>query len=428
MDGTSVLNYPLYNILYPDSTMFDTFDWIGAKRIEAYKDENGNPANLTVGATNNLNLEGVNELALFFAADNAGVNVYSSTYSNSIRTDSNILHVQNTAPWTYVSAGTSSNGLVLSGTDLWNTTVLGLLETAGTSNNYCMLDTPVTNGFLMSNFLRVQKDVTIDGRLTVNSLQLDGGLTVASNLVTHGHVYGADINVWKDNLYIDSSNATRVGYSLRINDQDQLEFLKVSQFTDCNTMCNLDITKRIAVFGYNKMTPADSNEIDNYIVFDEIQGVALASTSNNSIGLPLWTTTPVGAIYTQSPLGLNVINPQYSLEVIGGVSVDTVIAGSVSTTSDARLKQIVENTSHQNYVDLINQLNVVKFRFLSDSNNKVQTGLIAQQVEEIVADAISTSKFGNLEDCRLINNNVLMAYMIGAIQELSSKINNKKIL
>ena len=427
MDGTSVLNYPSYNILYPDSAMIDTFEWIGTKRIESYLDQNGNPTNLTVGATNSLNLEGVNELALFFAAENAGVNVYSSTYSNSIRNDSNILNIQNTAPWTYVSAGSSSNGLILSGTDIWNTTVLGLLETAGTSNNYCLMDTPVRNGFLMSNFLRVQKDVVIDGILTVNNLMLDGSLNVASNLVSHGHVFGIDLNVWKDSAYVDASNATRVGYSLRINDQDQLEFLKVSQFTDCNTMSNIDIVKRIALFGYNKLTPNDTNEIDNYIVFDEIQGVAIASSSNNSIGLPLWNTTPLGAIYTQSPLGLNVSNPQHALDIIGTASADVVIAGTVSTTSDARLKQIVENTN-PNYLELINQLNVVKFRFLADSNNKVQTGLIAQEVEEVVADAISISKFGNLDDCRLINNNVLLAYMIGAIQEISSKLNSKKIL
>ena len=87
--------------------------------------------------------------------------------------------------------------------------------------------------------------------------------------------------------------------------------------------------------------------------------------------------------------------------------------------SDRRLKENITSTSIQ-ALDEINQLNLVSFDFIKDKKHE-EIGLIAQEVERIIPQAISRNP-DNPDDYLHIDYTALVPYLIKAIQELNKKV------
>ena len=113
---------------------------------------------------------------------------------------------------------------------------------------------------------------------------------------------------------------------------------------------------------------------------------------------------------------------------IGDTSV-TVIEGQVglTITSDARLKEDI--TVVDVGLALVNDLNPVSYHRINSSNDDIEIGLLAQEVEEVLA-AHGLSNSGMVhqasEDAyRSVRYNDLLAPMIRAIQELDEAADAK---
>ncbi|EJY6537496.1 tail fiber domain-containing protein [Salmonella enterica] len=105
-----------------------------------------------------------------------------------------------------------------------------------------------------------------------------------------------------------------------------------------------------------------------------------------------------------------------------------VYCNDVYIRSDARLKINVENYE-ENAVDKVNKLKVKTYdKVKSLSDREVighEIGIIAQDLQEILPEAVTTSKVGspdNPEEILTISNSAVNALLIKAVQEMSSKM------
>ena len=128
-------------------------------------------------------------------------------------------------------------------------------------------------------------------------------------------------------------------------------------------------------------------------------------------GLNMWDSEIIGG--GSNPKGGN--NAVVWWNQIGSGSVKYWIDKS----SDRRLKENITPTTI-NAIDKINKLNMVKFDFIKDKKHE-EIGLIAQEVEDIIPQAISRDP--ESEDSYLhIDYTAFIPYLIKAIQELNQKL------
>ena len=128
-------------------------------------------------------------------------------------------------------------------------------------------------------------------------------------------------------------------------------------------------------------------------------------------GLNMWDSEIIGG--GSNPKGGN--NAVVWWNQIGSGSVKYWIDKS----SDRRLKENISSTSVQ-ALNEINQLNLVSFDYIETKNHE-EIGLIAQEVEDIIPQAISRNP-ENEDDFLHIDYTVFVPYLIKAIQELNQKL------
>ena len=91
----------------------------------------------------------------------------------------------------------------------------------------------------------------------------------------------------------------------------------------------------------------------------------------------------------------------------------------IDRASDKRLKENILPTKIK-AMDIINKLDMVEFDFIENHKHE-EVGLIAQEVEKIIPQAISRNP-DNEDDFLHIDYNTFVPYLIKAIQELNQKI------
>ena len=128
-------------------------------------------------------------------------------------------------------------------------------------------------------------------------------------------------------------------------------------------------------------------------------------------GLNMWDSEIIGG--GSNPKGGN--NAVVWWNQIGSGSVKYWIDKS----SDRRLKENILSTSVQ-ALNEINQLNLVSFDYIENKKHE-EIGLIAQEVERIIPQAISRNP-DNPDDYLHIDYTALVPYLIKAIQELNKKV------
>ena len=128
-------------------------------------------------------------------------------------------------------------------------------------------------------------------------------------------------------------------------------------------------------------------------------------------GLNMWDSEIIGG--GSNPKGGN--NAVVWWNQIGSGSVKYWIDKS----SDRRLKENITQTA-VNALDRIDKLDMVEFDFIKDKKHE-EIGLIAQEVERIIPQAISRNP-DNPDDYLHIDYTALVPYLIKAIQELNKKV------
>lgn len=113
----------------------------------------------------------------------------------------------------------------------------------------------------------------------------------------------------------------------------------------------------------------------------------------------------------------NAYRPKFSYK-IDGTNYTAVAAKSAwNFASDRRLKKNIK--SIKNGLEVVEKLNPVKFDFKNDKrNDSYESGFIAQEVKEVIPQAITEDENGYLS----LGMNSITPYLAGAIKELNEKI------
>ncbi|CAN5332808.1 hypothetical protein BH23BAC1_BH23BAC1_17910 [soil metagenome] len=114
-------------------------------------------------------------------------------------------------------------------------------------------------------------------------------------------------------------------------------------------------------------------------------------------------------------VGIQEINPRFNLHVNGTAGKPG--GGSWATASDVRLKDIHDNFTKG--LSALNRLNPVTYQYKKDNSlrlptDKIYVGLIAQEVQEVIPEAIGEYDQGYLS---LTSDPIILA-MLNAIKEL----------
>jgi len=103
----------------------------------------------------------------------------------------------------------------------------------------------------------------------------------------------------------------------------------------------------------------------------------------------------------------------YSIDSTGEVS-----AVNFNTTSDQNLKENIERIN--NGIDIINNINPVSFNW--KSSGKKSYGVIAQEIEQLIPEAVST----NIEGNKHVNYTQIIAFLVDAVQDQQRQIDELK--
>lgn len=96
----------------------------------------------------------------------------------------------------------------------------------------------------------------------------------------------------------------------------------------------------------------------------------------------------------------------------------------ITAFSDERVKTNIENIASA--LDKVKQLNGVMYNRTDDESQKRHMGLIAQEVEKIIPEVVSTQKINGYDDFKSVSYSNLVALLIEAVKELSDKLDNKE--
>jgi hypothetical protein len=221
---------------------------------------NGTNYNLTLGASSNVVLEGSNMMNVYTSSN--GVNHYTTSMSNGIRTDDMYYAVSQSNATTYFSTPYDVAFTFNDTFSLDTVTVTTLSSTKDTiSTTKALLE--LNNTVKVTGSLSVDAPVFAYGTMTVS-----GNLMADSNFRCSKAIFGSNLNVYRERG-IDGVDT--VGYGFQVNTSNQLEIVKTTVFLNSNV-----VSKKVAVFGYNDITSTDTDDA-GYLVFDELKGLGVTA-------------------------------------------------------------------------------------------------------------------------------------------------------
>ena len=146
-----------------------------------------------------------------------------------------------------------------------------------------------------------------------------------------------------------------------------------------------------------------------------------SSGTQNGGGLTIapWNTNNGGIrINGSGNVGIGITNPSYNLHVIGNAGLSTGTAWT--NASDIRLKDIDGDYEHG--LDAIKKLHAVRYHYkrgnaLRLPYNHAMTGFIAQEVQEVIPEAVKMREDGYLE----LNVDPIHWATVNAVKELAAE-------
>lgn len=414
--STSALSSYRVNYL-DDAVSKQLVDTLITQQIAALSTSTGAPTDLFIGATGNLliNLNGSNSLKL----------------SNS-----------NSATPTTVFAATNGQGLQLSPNDNNKTMVFGSMVFTETANAQMMVPTKPTLN-MMTN------------------LQLTGNEVITGDLLAAGSVVGSSMNILRD------FTGARIGFGFRVTDNSNLELVKYDNRTN--------LTKRIVLFGAgdaagasndtyafdmavgsnlynNRLGGGLSLEADPWI---QVSASNIAYTFTGNVGIqtsspnalltianstnfnqistdPLLITTssstPMFVVKNSGFIGVGVSAPSQALDVLGNIksSGDISSGGAFLTTSDIRVKMDVSEADLDACYSNVMSLPLRQFKWKEglrpELNNQNTIGWIAQEVKEIIPQAVSVQPKDDIPDFHMVDTDMVVKNLYGCVKAMAKRI------
>jgi Chaperone of endosialidase len=425
------------NVEYTEGVNF--MNNVIVRGITAYPDNNSNNQSLTIGASSNLILESKSSMNVHLDPT-ASLNMYHTNYTDiagqDVRLESKFLEISASNEATHFI---SQNSLELHPSDAYKRTKMGSFEVLNTANTQ-ILNTD-QDEFKLTKKLVLQGDMSIAGQiyapnLSALNLYIDNNISSIHH-VSDGNVYGNNISLWIDKDDQGTDKATnQIGYGFKINPTtEQLELFKYKRFSEMsNAVINKDgklLYKKVAQFGFGVQTydtASDTSAVSSASsIVTTLQTLRAGRCNVDQSGATasgqgyFWNSNVAGSIYHNGFVGINNSNPQVDLDVGGYITAGETVTSKIFTVaSDIRVKTDIIDIPSNVCLDKIALLEPKSFKM---TPNKQKSGFIAQQVREVIPEAIDIKPNDplNIQDFHYMDYNTITSYCVGAIKELNIK-------
>ena len=181
------------------------------------------------------------------------------------------------------------------------------------------------------------------------------------------------------------------------------------------------------VIGYEYLGTISSNPLRFFSDSTEkmrITSAGLVGIGTTAPAFPLDVNTTVSSNQTYGYLnpsglvGTSSGSSSYSIRATG-----RVLASEFNAVSDSRLKDVQFDIDPSIALNMITGLRPVSFTWKNNPTGQPVLGLLAQEVEQVIPNAVSQITTDAFIDQRELSYNQLTAVSIGAIKELNIKIN-----
>jgi hypothetical protein len=190
-----------------------------------------------------------------------------------------------------------------------------------------------------------------------------------------------------------------------------------TNFSYSNTSNTLDLsTSGVTAGFYGSNTQAVNIQVDAYGRIKTLSNVSIVQTdiennTTNASYYPLFYTSATNGtlphVYTSA--SNFIFNP----------GTGTLTATTFSASSDERLKTDIDTIS--NALDIVQSLRGVTFNWIDKSlGDKRNIGLIAQEVEKIIPEVVTSEKY------KSVNYGSIVGILVEAIKELKAEIDDLK--
>src|SRR6056300_57083 len=232
---------------------------------------------------------------------------------------------------------------------------------------------------------------------------------IASNLeqiVTNGNVTTQTISIENDTLSLITTGPAGIANT----SPDHTLSIGSNVYIDDVGSNALVISGNILA---SKITLGDVSITPTY-TFQQI------TTTENTTSRTIEFNNADTSLVTTSNVGIATSAPAYTLEVNGTAA--KTGGGTWTSTSDARLKENIQDANLDTCYDTIKNLKLRRFTWRDDVEgitDKNVIGWIAQEVEEVLPKSVTTvhEKYG-LENVKFLNADQIYAAMFGTIQKL----------
>ena len=160
---------------------------------------------------------------------------------------------------------------------------------------------------------------------------------------------------------------------------------------------------------------ANAEDVYSFFTFtggSEYYGVVAGQNFGNSGATP---SSDDGLSYNASTATVGVSS---NLSVDNNITAggDITATGNVTAASDIRLKSNIETIPGEGSLNILNDIRGVSFNWISDDRTSI--GVIAQEVEKVLPELISSTD----DDMKTVNYNGLIGVLIEAVKELSKRV------
>ena len=251
-------------------------------------------------------------------------------------------------------------------------------------------------------------------------LDVSGTMNVDADAIIHGHTVGRGGNS-QDNTSVavgqgSLANATSSTYNTAIGFQTL--YLLSSGIGNTavgyNAAANVSSGTGNTFLGYAAGAASDTFSRSTAIGYNS----SITSSDQIVLGKTADQFTVAPTVYIPGHVGIGKSNPTTSttaLDVSG-----TITATNFNATSDLRLKENINDLS--NSLEKICAIRGVEYTWKGDDTKKLQSGVIAQEVNMIIPEAVNTSN----PDTMTVNYNAIIGHLIEAIKTLKQEVDDLK--